>query len=168
MKIIEKLLKFISNRLDDLGSIALLIILLTTTADAIMNNVFGSPFAGGTEIVSSIMPICVFSFLLSTTIKKRHIWIGLLVEKLSFKLQLLARVIVLSILIFLFGLLSYLSLPVVFYSCEIGECTGGTLPVPIWPAKVVILISVILVTVQYVIELINLFINIKKSPNIDY
>jgi TRAP-type C4-dicarboxylate transport system permease small subunit len=149
----QKIFSFLNSVLNAIGSMALVLIMVLTVADAIANNIFKSPITSATEIITSAMPLCVFGFLLATTISKRHIWIDLFVSLMGSKLQKISRVICLILSILLFAFLTYLTIPFTAYSCSIGECTGGTIPVPLWPAKVLITVSIALGTLHLTLEL---------------
>jgi TRAP-type mannitol/chloroaromatic compound transport system permease small subunit len=57
--------------------------------------------------------------------------------------------------IFLFGLLTKLTVPMAIYSYEISEYTGGSVPIPMYPAKIMIPVATGLITIQLVLELIK-------------
>ena len=135
------------------GALAILIILVVTVADVVMNKIFNSPFPGATEIITSMMPITVFGFLLSTQIKKRHITIDAVTVRLTEKWQTVVKSLGLGIGVYLFGLLTYLNIPMAIHSFKIGDHTGGTIAVPLYPAKIIIPIATGLVAIQLLIEL---------------
>ncbi|MBT3258238.1 MAG: TRAP transporter small permease subunit [Deltaproteobacteria bacterium] len=138
-----------------IGAIALLIMLVVTVADVIMSRIFNSPFPGATEIITSVMPISVFAFLLSTQIKSRHINIDMVLNRLGTKARTLLKMAGQGVGIFLFGLLTKLTVPMAIYSYQITEHTGGSVAVPMYPAKIMIPIATGLITIQLVIELIK-------------
>ena len=57
--------------------------------------------------------------------------------------------------IFLFGLLTKLTVPMAIYSYKITEHTGGGVAVPMYPAKIIIPIATGLITIQLALELIK-------------
>ncbi len=139
--------------LSAIGALAILIILVVTVADVVMNKIFNSPFPGATEIITSMMPISVFGFLLSTQIKKRHITIDAVTVRLTANWQTFVKSLGLGIGVYLFGLLTYLNIPMAIHSFKIGDHTGGTIAVPLYPAKIIIPIATGLVAIQLLIEL---------------
>jgi TRAP-type mannitol/chloroaromatic compound transport system permease small subunit len=58
-------------------------------------------------------------------------------------------------MIFLFGLLTWLTIPFALYSFSIRECTGGIVAIPIYPAKLIIPIVTALITMQLIYEIIR-------------
>jgi TRAP-type mannitol/chloroaromatic compound transport system permease small subunit len=146
---------------------ALLTMLVVTVADVIMNKIFNSPFPGATEVITSVMPISVFAFLLSTQLKKRQISIDMLLDRMGPKLKQLLIITGQIVGIFLFGLLTKLNVPLAIYSYEIGEHTGGNVAVPMYPAKIIIPIATGLITIQLIIQLIKslrALLNSGKNP----
>lgn len=139
--------------LSAIGALAILIILVVTVADVVMNKIFNSPFPGATEIITSMMPISVFGFLLSTQIQKRHITIEAVTVRLPANWQTVVKSMGLAIGVYLFGLLTYLNIPMAIHSFKIGDYTGGTVAVPLYPAKIIIPIATGLVALQLLIEL---------------
>ena len=139
--------------LSAIGALAILIILVVTVADVVMNKIFNSPFPGATEIITSMMPISVFGFLLSTQIKKRHITIDAVTVRMTAQWQTVVKSLGLGIGVYLFGLLTYLNIPMAIHSFKIGDHTGGTIAVPLYPAKIIIPIATGLVAIQLLLEL---------------
>lgn len=151
----NKVMQRIAAGCNVIGAGALLIMLMVTVADVIMNKIFNAPFPGATEITTSAMPISVFAFLLSTQLKSRQIRIDMVLNRLGTKGRTLLLIAGQSIGIFLFGLLTKLNVPLAIYSYEIGEHTGGSVAVPIYPAKIMIPIATGLITILLVFELIK-------------
>ena len=149
----SRTMEIIAGILNVLGAIAIMIILTVTVADVIMNKIFNSPFPGATEIITSAMPISVFAYLVSAQVKKRHITIDVIVGRLKAQWQTLLRFVAQGIGIYLFGLLTYLNIPMALHSFRIGEHTGGNVAVPIYPAKIVIPVATGLLTIQLIVEL---------------
>ena len=135
-----------------IGAGGILIIFVVTVADVIMNKIFNSPFPGATEIITSAMPISVFAFLLATQIKKRHITIDVIVGRFSGKWRIVLKFLAQGIGVYLFGLLTYLNVPLAIYSIKIGDHTGGNVAVPLYPAKIIIPLATGLITIQLFIE----------------
>ena len=136
-----------------IGAFALIIMLVVTVADVIMNKIFNSPFPGATEVITSAMPISVFAFLLSTQMKSRHIRIDMILNRLGTKARTILKIGGQGIGIFLFGLLTKLNVPLAIHSYQIGEHTGGSIAVPIYPAKIMIPIATGFLTIQLAYEL---------------
>lgn len=147
-----KYMERIAAGLNVVGAAGLLTMLVVTTADVVMSKVFNWPFPGATEIVTSVMPICVFAFLLSTQIQKRHITIDMVLNRLKGRSQALLKLGAIGVGVFLFGYLTRLTTPLAIYSYTIGEHTGGNVAVPIYPAKIIIPIATGLVTIQLLIQ----------------
>jgi TRAP-type mannitol/chloroaromatic compound transport system permease small subunit len=161
---IDRIMDRIAWGLSVIGAFVLLLMLVVTIADVVADKLLKLPFPGATELIMSIMPISVCAFLLSVQIKKRHIVIDLLVNRLSPKARVLLQLLTQSCGLFLFGLLTWLTVPMAIHSVKIGEHTGGNVGVPMYPAKVMIPIATGLVAVQLVIELVRTLGHLKNPP----
>ena len=161
---IDRIMDRIALGLSILGALVLLIMLVVTIADVIADQVLGSPFPGATELIMSIMPISVCAFLLSVQIKKRHIVIDLLVNRLNPKARVVLQLLTQPCGVFLFGLLTWLTIPMAVHSVKIAEHTGGNVGVPMYPAKVMIPVATGLVTIQLILELVRTLKIVKNPP----
>jgi TRAP-type mannitol/chloroaromatic compound transport system permease small subunit len=164
---IDRLMDRIAWGLSVIGALVLLIMLVVTIADVIADKLLQRPFPGATELVMSIMPISVCAFLLSLQIKKRHIFIDLLVNRLSPKARVFLQLLTQPCGLFLFGLLTWLTIPMAIHSVRIGEHTGGNVGVPMYPAKVMIPIATGLVTIQMIIELVRTLGHLRNPPAVE-
>ncbi len=135
------------------GAAAMLIMLVVTVADVIMSRIFNLPFPGATEVVTSAMPISVFAFLLAAQRRGRHISIDMVTGRLPRGAASALGLMALLIGVFLFGLLTWLNIPLAVHSIRIGEHTGGNVAVPIYPAKVMIPLATGMITVQFLLEI---------------
>ena len=160
---IEKIMKGAAKALNVLGSISIILMLIVTTLDVIMNKLFNSPFPGATELITSIMPISVFGFLLSTQIEERHISIDILVSRLSGKYQLFFKIFASASGLFIFALIFWLTTPLALKSIRMGEHTGGNIPIPMYPAKIVITLACGFVSVQLLRQLIKCIAELIKK-----
>ena len=149
----EKIMDTLGKTFSCIGALAILTLLVVTVSEVIMNKIFNSPFPGATEIITSVMPISVFGFLLSTQIQKRHITIDVIVHRLGANWQTVLKFFSQGIGVYLFGLLTYLNIPLAIHSFKIGDHTGGNVAVPIYPAKIIIPLATGLITIQLFIEL---------------
>jgi TRAP-type C4-dicarboxylate transport system permease small subunit len=161
-KMIDKIMDRIAWCMSIIGAFVLLLMLVVTIADVVADKLLKLPFPGSTELVMSIMPISVCAFLLSLQIKKRHIAIDILVNMLGPKARVFLQLLTPPCGIFLFGLLTWLSVPLAIHSVRIGEHTGGNVGVPMYPAKVMIPIATGLVTIQLIIELVRILRDWRK------
>jgi len=163
-KMIDKVMDRIAWGMSIIGGFVLFLMLVVTVADVVADKLLKLPFPGATELVMSIMPISVCAFLLSLQIKKRHIVIDLVVNRLSPKARVFLQLLTQPCGLFLFGLLTWLTIPMAIHSIKIGEHTGGNVGVPMYPAKVMIPIATGLVTIQLIIELVRTLGQLKNPP----
>lgn len=165
-KLIDKIMDRIAWGMSVIGAFVLLLMLVVTVSDVVADKLLNLPFPGATELVMSIMPISVCAFLLSLQIKKRHIAIDIMVNMLGPKARVFLQLLTPPCGIFLFGLLTWLSVPLAIHSIRIGEHTGGNVGVPMYPAKVMIPIATGLVTIQLIIELVRILREWKKPQTV--
>jgi len=149
----DKFLSPVAGLFKVIGALAVLIILVVTVADVIMNKIFGLPFPGATEVIIAVMPISVFAYLFLVQRNGRHITIEVITGRFRDRWKIILKFLAQGIGIYLFGLLTYLNVPMAIYSVRIGEHTGGNVAVPLYPAKVVIPLATGMVTLQLLIEL---------------
>jgi TRAP-type mannitol/chloroaromatic compound transport system permease small subunit len=159
---IDKIMGRVAWSMSLLGAFVLLLILVTTIADVFASKVLGTPFPGATELVMSVMPITVCAFLLSVQIQKRHISIDILIKRLTPLSQVILQLLIQPWVIFLFGLVTYLTIPMAIHSVSIAEHTGGSVGVPIYPAKVMIPLATGLVTIQLLLEFFRTLMKLKN------
>jgi len=159
---IDKIMDRIAWGMSVIGAFVLLLMLVVTISDVVADKLLKLPFPGATELVMSIMPISVCAFLLSLQIKKRHIVIDIMITMFGPKARVFLQLLTPPCGIFLFGLLTWLSIPLAIHSVRIGEHTGGNVGVPMYPAKVMIPIATGLVTVQLIIELVRILRDWRK------
>ena len=152
---VDRIMQAIAKASNIVGAASLLIMLVVTVADVIMSKIFDWPFPGTSEVVISVMPISVFAFLLTTQMENRQISIDMVVGRLGFRARTAMKFLGQGIGIYLFGLLTWLNVPLARYSIKIGEHTGGTIAVPMYPAKVVISLACGLITIQLLIQFIR-------------
>lgn len=152
---VDRIMAAIAKAFNIVGAVALLIMLVITVADVIMSKLFDWPFPGATEVVTSVMPISVFAFLLTTQMENRQISIDMVVGRLGFRARTAMKFLGQGIGIYLFGLLTWLNVPMALYSIKIGEHTGGTVAVPMYPAKVIIPLACGLITIQLLIQFVR-------------
>jgi len=82
-KIIDNLSKYMAV----VATFAVFIILVITSLDVILCELFTKPIPGATELISVILPFCVYGFLLETQIQKKHIVVDIFIEKFPHKLK---------------------------------------------------------------------------------
>jgi TRAP-type C4-dicarboxylate transport system permease small subunit len=155
---LDSVLDKIDKAFTIVGAISLMIMLVVTAADVVMSRIFNLPFPGATEVVTSAMPISVFAFLLAAQRRGRHISIDMVTARLPRKAGSALALMALLIGVFLFGLLTWLNIPLAIYSIRIGEHTGGNVAVPIYPAKVMIPLATGMITVQFLLEIYREFL----------
>jgi TRAP-type C4-dicarboxylate transport system permease small subunit len=132
---------------------ALLIFLLSflVVADVIGRAVFNSPVKGTPELVS--MSIVIICFLLAgySVQSGGMLHADILVGMLGWRGRVFATLLSAVLGTILFGLIMWGSWEPTMHALTTGEYEGeGALRVPVWPARIVVMLGSLLVVVTYV------------------
>ena len=135
-----------------LAAAALLIFLLSflVVADVLGRGVFNSPVKGTPEIVS--MSIVIICFLLAGYAVQSGgmIYTDVLVSIFGVRGRAFAQLLSAVLGILFFGLIIWGSFEPTLHAWVSGEYEGeGALRVPVWPARLIVLIGAVLVVVTY-------------------
>jgi TRAP-type C4-dicarboxylate transport system permease small subunit len=155
-------LEFISNKLAYLGSIALFIMMLLTTADVIGRYFFNRPVLGALEITEFLVLILIFSFLAHSQAKKSHVSVDLLVQHLPkwirTAIDITNHILCLGFmaLIVRMGFLRAMEIR------EFGEATNN-LRIVKYPFALFVVFGCTVLCVEYLRDLIRLLIETRKG-----
>lgn len=138
-----------------LAAAALLIFLLSflVVADVIGRAVFNSPVKGTPELVS--MSIVIICFLLAGYAVQSGgmIHADILVSVFGVRGQAFAQLLSAVLGILFFGLIVWGSFEPTLHAWTSGEYEGeGALRVPVWPARIVVLVGSLLVVASYLLN----------------
>ncbi|HPA15553.1 MAG TPA: TRAP transporter small permease [Desulfobacterales bacterium] len=127
----EKILLFLSDRLNWIAAGAVIVMMLLTSADVVLR-FFRRPIPGTYEIVGLLGAVVISFSLAYTSVKKGHIAVEFLVERFPRKIQTFINAINDFFSALLFGLISWQSM---LYALDLkgsGE-VSLTLQMPIYP-----------------------------------
>lgn len=140
--------------MEQAGRVVLLLMVLLITTDVVLRYFFNSPIKGSYELVEFMMVFLVFSGLAFTQLKKSHVAVSLLTEKLSPGTNA-----VLSFItgVLCFGVLALVSWRGIVQAGSVyaaGTCSG-VLSIPHYPFMWVVATGSILLTLQFLIDAIR-------------
>ena len=134
----------------------ILAVALLTFIDVFMRYLFSSPIPGIPEVNTVFFVSAIFLSLGYTQSKKGHIRVEPVELIILSKCPWLARVIRVSMLLLallIISLLAWKTGEVGIVSTKMQEIQYGAVPVPIWPAKLLLPIGAFLLCIQLVIDL---------------
>jgi TRAP-type C4-dicarboxylate transport system permease small subunit len=136
MHFFETAVRRLAYALAFVAGISLLLMMLQTVLDVVMNNFFGAPIEGNLIITSVYhMVLVVFLPLALVEMRHEHINADLMVRLLPIRLQKLIYIFGALVSIGFFGVLMWQTLLDAIKSWEINEVVMGSIYVLIWPAK---------------------------------
>lgn len=116
---------------------------------------FNSPLTGTYEIVHSLLVLVVFFGIAYTQSTRGHIRIELIDRYLSPRQSLCLEITVYSICLIFFLTLTWTSWDVALNAIITGEYSGGAVHIPIYPAKTIITLGALLMSLQFIVDIVN-------------
>lgn len=136
MRLFESAVKTFAYILAALASISLVLMMVQTTLDVVLNNLINKPIEGNLEVISVYhMVIIVFLPLALVELRHEHINSDLLVRSFSKGWAKFTYVFGAVVTLVFIGVLFWQSLIDAIQSFEINEVVMGSIYVPVWPAK---------------------------------
>lgn len=155
MQRVDFILRKISDIFGYAALFALIFLMMGTTIDVILRNLFDISLLGVFELSELAMVLVVCLGLGWTFIDDGHIRVSLLVEKLSPRTTLLANAVAgFVVTVFLF-FLAYPSTIEAIRSTSIQEFRWGVVEIPIWWAKIILSICLWFTFLQFLFGSIN-------------
>jgi len=154
METIRILFERIGRVYSAIAGIGVFMMMFIGTFDVIGYNLFGKPLPGAKEMISVLMPISAFGFLMYAQIMRRHVEIDIFKQRCSERTRK-----ILNIISYVTGLVVFLPMTVLtaesaWHSILIREYTAGSLGFPIYPARIAIPVATGLLCIQLVLDLI--------------
>ena len=138
-----------------LAAVGVMLSMVVGTADVVATQVFLSPLHGATEAITELMVIVVFLSLAHVQRAGANIRVELLYSRFRPRTQAaLDAVAALAALAF-FGLVVWQGLGVAEFSWRIRESTMSVVRIPIYPAKIAILVGAALTMLQLLVDFVG-------------
>ena len=139
MKKAMKVAKVISDILNIISVLAVLAMLVLVVADVILRASFDKPIIGAVEIVRMLM-ICIAPSFVCAVIEDKHIKVGLIMDRLGRKGQLVVDIITLLLTSGICALMSWQAWVYTEYAIKYNEYYS-LLKIPKWPFELVFCIA---------------------------
>lgn len=139
MKVTMKIAKIISAILNIISIAAVLAMLVLVVADVVMRAIFNNPIVGATEIVRMMM-ICITPSFVCAVIEDKHIKVGLIMDRLGRKGQMVVDLITLLMTSGICALLSWQAWVYTKYAIKFKEYYT-LLKIPKWPFELIFCIA---------------------------
>lgn len=147
----------VTDVLGALGGIAILVLMFLTTIDVVLRKTTGQGVGGTVEISEVVLVAAVFLGLPAAQASGAHVATTVVTSHLSERTR---RVVLVAV-----GLISTLIATVMLYattlaaatSVENGEYRFGLVHVPVWPARIIIPIGVLLLLIEFVRHLMRVW-----------
>jgi len=136
MRIFEKIIKALAYALTLVAAISLLMMMLQTVVDVLLNNLIGAPIEGNLEIISAYhMVLVVFLPLAYVELKHEHISSDIVVGLMPPRWRRAIYVFGALISCLFFAVLAWQTWLDALNSFAIKEVIMGSVYVEIWPSK---------------------------------
>jgi TRAP-type C4-dicarboxylate transport system permease small subunit len=148
-----KVIQGISLGGESVGRIVLLVMMLLISADTIFRYVFHSPIDGTMELSEFFMIAIVYPSLAYAQHLKAHVRVELLVMRLSARGQTVLGLFTDTIGFILWLIIGWKGLDMAIRAWVLGDTTSGILPLPLFPAKILIPFGAALLCIQLLCDI---------------
>jgi TRAP-type C4-dicarboxylate transport system permease small subunit len=159
---ISRKLEWLSKKLAYLGAVALLCMMLLTTADVTGRYLFNKPVLGAFELTEFLVLILIFSFLAQAQSNKTHVAVDLFLARFPQKLRLIIGVFNHIVCLVLMALIAWMSAVRAIELKEFAEASSN-LQIPKYPFAYFVVIGCVALCLEYIRDLIRLTTPKKKG-----
>lgn len=138
---------------DGVAASAIFLVMLLVVADVVGRNVLGAPVPGSFEISESLMVFIVFLAVGYVEATGGNIRVELLGSRVSERKRHLLHALTCLLGILFFGLIAWDTWRYALESWAVREFMTGTLPLPLYPAKLAVPVGCAMLVVQFLIGL---------------
>jgi len=140
------------------AGVFLLVLMVNIVADVVLRATTGKPLAGTLELVSQWwMPLLVFFGLGYAQYRDEHIRVTVVSERLGAGLAKVAESLTLLIAVAIVLVLTWAGWNEAVRSFELREAMTGTLGLPVWPMKFVMVAGFLGLVVELLLSLQSVF-----------
>ena len=141
-------LRNVSKALSMVAGAALLVMTAVVVADVALRNLFGSPLRGAVAFAETAVVVVVFGSWAWGQRKDTHVSFPIVADKLPYRRSNLVQALGLAFATIVLAPIAYRTVFLAKNSYERGETTIGLVSVPVWPAKVVISVGLIVLWLE--------------------
>lgn len=130
------------------SSLAVAAIIIIGTVDTIGRAFFNSPMLGAVEMSESLLATVIFLAMPYAQRHGQNVVVDIIVQMFSIRAQVIVFFIALIATFLAFSLLAYQSIDGAQASIAVREVSAGYVPVPVWIAKILAAIGLILAALE--------------------
>lgn len=130
------------------ANLALLSIMFGVSLDAILRYLLNRPIAGMLEGVELLLVFSVFLSLAGTQAAKGHIAVDIVLDRLQGSKRAALEAFIAALGVLLFAAATWATAGMALRSVQIEEYSAGLIAFPIYPAKILVALGCLLLTVQ--------------------
>ena len=138
-----------------LGTIGLIAAMLVGVADVVGTEFLGRPLLGTLEFTESTMVLVVFGALAYAQERRAHIRVELLYGHVGPRGKSFMEAVTHIVAFVFFALMAWQGFVELLYSFEIMESTMGSVRFPLYPARTLLLIGVLLLLLRLAIDIVQ-------------
>lgn len=148
-----KVIQGISLGGESLGRVVLLVMMFLISSDTIARYLFHSPIDGTMELSEFFMVAIVYPSLAYAQYLKAHVRVELLIMRLSQKSQAILGLFTDSVAFLIWAVIGWKGAEMAIRAWALGDTTSGILPLPLFPAKILIPFGAALLCLQLLCDI---------------
>jgi len=131
------------------------VLMLTVVPDLLARNLFGKAIYGMSETGIFVLVIVVFLALSTAQVRKEHFHVGVLDAYLSPEAVRLIWIGRHALSAMVCGVFTWYATMGAIASTKLNEQSYAVIEYPIWPAKIVVALGLLLLTVQFLMDMLE-------------
>lgn len=151
MKIVEKINQWMAT----LSVFIIFIMMVSITVDVGLRFLVGKPIIGVVELNRTLLVVVVFFTLGYAQVRKQHINVEFLINKLSEKRKSLTLTLNTLLALVIITMITYGAISTAYVSTIEGEHEVGLLNYPIWPGRIALALGLFMLCMQYIVDILN-------------
>ena len=141
------------------------VMMLLATASVVMRRVFNSPIRGDYEYITLLFVFTVFFGLAYAQSRYQHIYIGVVHDRLSPRLRRYVDIVVLTISLGVFLIVTWRSAVNTAWALEMGDTILGAIQVKTWPPRLAVAVGTGLLCLRIFVQLVRRVRTAPGSPD---
>ena len=144
------------------ANVALLLIMLGVSADAVLRYAVNRPVAGTLEGVELLLVFAVFAGLARTQAERGHIAVGLLTDHLAGRPRAALAAVASVLALVLFTAVTWATGGMAVRSWQMGEYSPGLIAFPLYPSRFLVALGCLLLCLQLLVELARALVELAR------
>lgn len=141
-----------------LSGMSILVITLTIVADVTLRLIAGQPVRGATEFSTLLMVALVYIGLASVQVSKSNFRMEIVIAQLPAALQRALNLLTTLIAMGAIGLMTWYTAQEALHSLERREMSFAAVSFPVYPARLIIVLGLFLLTLQLFVDAVRLVV----------